>query len=94
MLLKALSSMCKSCTEAILTLEASSLSLPSSSPSTSPSPVPNQIAMAVLAQCRKKDIPYKTAALECLGDTLEALKVDVFSQLFEEIISPILKQVS
>ncbi len=91
MLLKALSTMCKSCAGALQTLEGSSLS---PSPATPTSPVPDQIASAVLAQCRKKDVAYKTAALECLGDVLEVLEVDVFSQLFEEIVSPILKQVS
>ena len=82
--------MCKSCTKALLALDSNSLS-PSPPPNT---PAPNQIAAAVLAQCKKRDLTYKTAALECMGDVLEALKVDVFDQLFEDVLSPLFKPVS
>ena len=36
----------------------------------------------MLAQCKKKDISYKTIAIESAGDIIESLQVDIFSDLW------------
>ena len=62
-------------------------------PSVSEGALTQQIAQVVRTQCLKKDVVYKRAALECLGDVLEQLKVDVFISCYGDIILPILEQV-
>lgn len=47
-----------------------------------------QITTALLQQCKKTDILYKSVAIQVTGATAHALKADVFSPLFE-IISAI-----
>ena len=36
----------------------------------------------MLGQCRKKDVKYRTVAIESSGKAAKALKVDCFSELF------------
>ena len=92
MLLKSLSTMCKSCAEALKTLPPSPLSTEGADP---PTPLTralvDRVAPAVISQCKKKDLSYKSAALECLGGVVGALQVDVFATAFEDVISPILE---
>ena len=49
--------------------------------------------MSMLAQCKKKDIHFKMAAIEATGNVLQALKIDAFSDFFE-ILLQIIKPVS
>ena len=47
----------------------------------------------MLAQCKKKDMQYKMAAIEATGSVIHALKTDVFSE-FYDVIHQIIKPVS
>lgn len=47
----------------------------------------------MLAQCKKKDIHFKMAAIEATGSVLQALKADVFAELFD-ILQLAIKPVS
>lgn len=94
MLLKALSSMCKSCTEA-LTHSTANQQLPEGQKqSLDLGDLMQQASRVVRAQCMKKrDVSYRTAAVECLGDVVVVLKEDVFPHCYQDIISPVLQPV-
>ena len=47
---------------------------------------------ALLGQCKKQDMAYKTVAIETTGVVLESLKVDRFSDFFN-LLSPIINKV-
>ena len=53
---------------------------------------PIQVVDALLGQCKKQDMAYKTVAIETTGIVLESLKVDRFSD-FYNILSPIINKV-
>ncbi|XP_069486911.1 proteasome adapter and scaffold protein ECM29 isoform X2 [Ambystoma mexicanum] len=54
-------------------------------------PSVDAIVQAVLKECRKENIKYKTKALMCAGDVLNATKEDRFQDM-AEILFPILKK--
>lgn len=89
--------MCKSCSEAITAFSSSEtptgpqIATPNGTATPTGLAGP-KIAGAVLTQCRKKDLTYRTAALQCVGVVTESLKVDVFRDLLE-IVSPIFENV-
>ena len=46
----------------------------------------------MLAQCKKRDLHFKMAALEATGNVLHDLKVDCFAEIFAlvlEIVKPV-----
>lgn len=92
MLLKALSTMCKSCSQSLIDPPAPSVTKGAQSGALGGS-LAGRIAGAVRAQCLKRDVAYKTAAVECLGDVLEQLKVDMFVGCYQDVILPILEPV-
>ena len=49
--------------------------------------------MVLLGQCKKQDPKYKAIAVETTGNVVEALHVDVFSDL-QEVLIPVLLPVS
>ena len=53
----------------------------------------HQVLQTLLGQCKKKDLSYRTTAIECTGDALESLKINVFHD-FSEIIYAILEPAS
>ncbi|KAL1514253.1 hypothetical protein ABEB36_003540 [Hypothenemus hampei] len=66
-LLKALCSICSNCTESLkLNREIA----------------PEVIIEAICKEARKQEILYKIAALECLGEVVSALDIDVFEQVY------------
>ncbi len=49
---------------------------------------------AVLGQCKKKDVGYKTVAIETAGVIIHSLQVDVFSQFWPllPVVNPVSKK--
>ena len=47
---------------------------------------------AVLKECKKKDVLYRTTAMDSLGGILEAYSIDMFSEVFklaQQTINPV-----
>lgn len=56
-------------------------------------PVVDTIVDAMLKECRKEQLAYKQHALKALGDTLSALDIDRFDQVYS-IVEDTLAKVS
>lgn len=75
-LLGAVRTVCVSCKAALV------------SPQDPHQPSITKITEALLQQCKKRTLPYKTIAIETTGEVVEALEVDVFQEL-SEILLPL-----
>ncbi|CAH1774881.1 unnamed protein product [Owenia fusiformis] len=76
-LLQALSSVYVSCRETIQKSENKE------------QPSPDIVVDALLKECKKENVVYKTAALKCTGEILEAYEIDRYGDILE-ILNPLL----
>ncbi len=52
-----------------------------------------QIIEVLLQQCKKRDLHYRTVAIEITGEVVDSLEVDWFGELFSTLL-PIIQQAS